>query len=286
MADDPAAAPQVPETAAPFALPGTAAATDIGGIAGEGPGVQSGTALPEPSAQPVPAAAPVEPAAEAAAEPEAKPAEPSKPAAETEAPKPAASLLSEALAAEGQKEPEAQPEGEAAQPPSYEFQFPDGYAASEERMAPFAAFLGEAGLNQEQGQRLIDMHIAEQQHLRDRLMEEQHALFNKTREGWRQEFEEDPELGGNRRQTTINSVVGFLRHFATDADHLRRVMDVWDFTGAGDHPDVIRLLANAARGMSQQYKEGAPVGAGQPAPQPESRYRRRYNASLNGSAVQ
>lgn len=267
MADEPVQpTPEpVPNTGSPPApvVPSADATVPVG----EGPESRSDAAPSEAPAQPTP----TEPLAETPVEP-APPVE-TKP---TDVPEAKPSVLSEAVAAQPEEPPEA---------PHYEpFTMPEGFRVSDESLAPFIGFLGEAKLSQEQGQRLMDLHAAEIQRLQEQMAESQQRTFDTMREGWREQFEKDPDLGGNRRQTTINSVVGLIRHFASDADHLRRTLQVLDYTGAGDHPDVIRLLANAAKGMAPQYREGVPVSAGRPAPQQTSRYRQRYAASSNGSA--
>lgn len=207
--------------------------------------------------------------------------------AETEA-KPT-SLLGEAVAAsDKQPEPEKPTEAppEATPASQYEpFTLPEGFSATPDQMAAYTGLLSEANVSQEIGQKLIDLHIAEISRLREAEQQRQRDVFNEMRTGWRDEFERDPQIGGNRRQTTLNSVVGFLRHYASDADHLQRVMQVAEFTGWGDNPDMIKLFANAAKGLAQQYREGAPVRAERPAPMATPRYRQRYAASApNGSS--
>lgn len=282
MADEPtvtpaenAPAPVPVETTAPPAQLSVSPAV-VGTPVGEAPEARSEPARSEPPVAPAPEPS-AEPAPAEAAKPEAKPAA---------APKP--SLLGDAMAeAEAKAEAEPKPVEPEAAPESihYEpFTFPEGFQVSEERLAPFTAALGEMRATQEQGQKLADLYASEVERVRGEMIEYQQTVFDETQNGWIEQFKQDPELGGNLRQTTINSVLGLLQHYSKDAKTFRAVREALVFTGAGNHPEVIRVLARAAKDLQKNYREGTVVRAGQPAPQPQSRIANRYRASANGSA--
>ncbi len=233
-----------PQTAAPVEAPASTAPTRPAEVA------------PAPSPEP---AAPAEPA---------QPAEPAKPL----------SPLAQAAAELPKEEPKPEPEA-PSEPVNYEFKLPEGVPVNQEALAAFTGMLAEHKLPAEHGQKLIDLHLAEIDRLRQQMAEHQQQVFDQTRETWRQQFEQDPELGGNRRQTTINTAVGFLRHFASDDAHFNRLIQAGEVTGWNDHPDFIRLLANAAKGLATLYREPSPIVPMSPAPQNTSRYSRRYGAS-------
>ena len=97
-------------------------------------------------------------------------------------------------------------------------------------------------------QRLLDLHIEEQRGLNDTLHQEYQRpaaeRLAKTRAQWRQAFEQDPEIGKNRRQTTITRARGVLAAYGRDAgaERLRALQDHLTEHGSGDHPEVLRLV--------------------------------------------
>jgi len=182
-------------------------------------------------------------------------------------------------------EPQPDPSTAAQEPPepaklTYEpFKLPDDVGApDDERMTAFTDLIGEAGLTQEQGQKLIDLYADEVRHFHEQMAAEQHRVFGETRAAWRKAVTEDREIGGNRLNTTLAAVRALRDRFATDDAHLKEFARVLDFTGAGDHPAVIRWFANAAKGLAQLHREPGPVPASQPAPA-RNRYERRYSTT-------
>ncbi len=153
----------------------------------------------------------------------------------------------------------------------------EGYTG--QAMEPFIGFLTEHNLAPEQGQRLIDLHLAEIERAKAQLTKHQIDVFHSTREAWRNEVIKDPELGGNRIQTTINGALGFMRHYASNADHYTRLIQKGEVTGWNDDPDFIRLMWNASQGLASLYREPAPVVPMKPAVQPQARYSRRYGTT-------
>ncbi len=125
----------------------------------------------------------------------------------------------------------------------------------------------------------VDLHIAELSRQAEELAQHQRSVFDRTREEWREQFKKDPELGGNRQQTTINAALGFMRHYASNESHFNRLIEAGEVTGWNDHPDFIRLMANAAQGLASLYREPAPVVPMSPAAPPQDRYTRRYGGT-------
>ena len=71
----------------------------------------------------------------------------------------------------------------------------------------------------------------------------------------------DPEIGGNRWQTTVDSATNFIRtHGGTEAQQAE-FHKIMDESGLGNHPAMIRILARAGAAMS----EGRPLAAQAPA---------------------
>lgn len=247
-------------------------------------------AAPAPVVAPVAAPAPtpvVQPVVEAApvvAPVEAAPA----PVIETPAPEPT-TVMGDALKpapVEPTPVPEAAPipEGQTADPappPVFDaFALPAGLTFKEGRIGEFTNLLGSFETEtkadhakvQALGQQLLDRHVAEMQGALAEAQRATAAERDARFTGWKDQFLQDPEIGGNRWQTTIDSAREFIRtHGGTEAQQaeFRAVMDE---TGVGNHPAFIRLLANAGVRMS----EGRPLAGVLPASAPLTRTQKLY----------
>jgi len=227
--------------------------------------------------------------------PEAKPdAEPAKaePAPEVEAP-------AEAPKEESPKDPkekevvepkdaptEETPSDQSEEPaplPEYDaFKLPEGISVDEERMGEFTKMLAEfetmkadhAGF-QEFGQKLVDRHIAEVQSALERQTEAYTAAWEKQKNEWRDAFVNDPEIGGNRQDTTVRSALEFIKTHGGTKEQQAEFHAIMESSGLGNHPAMIRLLANAM----DAKREGTPVPAGKPASGARSRVATRYGNS-------
>lgn len=184
-----------------------------------------------------------------------------------------------------EEKPADDKQSEEAPLPTYEaFAVPDGVSLDTERLGKFAALLGEFEGSkpdheafQKFGQSLVDQHVAEVQHTVKRLQESYSQAWEKQKNDWKDAFEKDPELGGNRRDTTLSSALQFIRtHGGTEAQQgeFRKLMDE---TGIGNHPAMIRLLSAAGSVMS----EGGPVPASKPMSEMRSKIQTRYGKMAN-----
>lgn len=292
--NNPAAPAAAPAPAVPVATPAPAAAP--------APAPQP-VAVPAPAAAPAPVAPAPAPAAEPApaAAPAPAPAASSPAAAEPAAPAATAPVAEPSLLSGEPPKPPADPaaaapvvEGEPAAPaepvaplPTYELKFPEGFKVDDAQAGKFNELLGgyerEAGVDhakfQEFGQKALDFHVAELQRVQaesDRLQTE---AWSTMRNEWRESFKADPEIGGNRRETTLQAAAQIIDQFGGTPAQATELRQILSLTGAGDHPAVIRWAANIAKALS----EGRPVPAVVPKPPAMmSRKERRYNT--NGAA--
>lgn len=185
----------------------------------------------------------------------------------TEQPKPVVENISgDTLASEPVKTEDLSQSAEPAPLPSYEaFKMPEGTQADTEALGAFTNKLAdievkskaEHALLQEFGQDLVNMHVAEVQKTIDRVSKAQFDNFEKIKQDWRQSFVNDPEIGGNRQETTLTAARQFLSTHGGNAEQQAEVRNILDKTGLGNHPAVIRLLANAGKA----YSEPKPVPA-------------------------
>lgn len=220
---------------------------------------------PAPEAPPAPepvAAPPVEAVAAApepavAAEPAAKPAE--------------ESLLTGA-------EAEPVPEPAPPEPIQYaDFTWPEGITPNAEEIKPYTDILAKHQVPQEAAQELVSMFTKQAQDM----AEARKKVWGDTQAEWRKAFQEDPDIGGNRQDTTLRRAAGVLDRFGGTADQVAELRNVLTLTGAGNHPSVIRLMHN----LSKVLREGAPVPAvGAKAPAGRNTASTRYANSMNGAA--
>lgn len=217
-------------------------------------------AAPEPAPAPPAEPAPAEPAAPAAAAPEptllqkhdaevaaaeaaAKPAEPAKPA-DAPAAKPADP-------AEPPKPGEA-PAAEAAapatpEPVEYKYELPETIQMDDATRGSFHTALDAFRADPAAGaQGLIDLHNQTMQQYADHLQQEQVRVWNETRKAWQTEVMADEQLGGAGFQTTMGAIAR-MRDLLVAEPHRAAFDNFLTVTGAGDHPEFLRILHNAAR---------------------------------------
>lgn len=267
--------PVIPASPAPVAPSPAAVAPSPTPVAATPPSAPVETA--QPASPPAPSTVEATPSS-----PDVKQTEPAKPA---EAAKPAiptapASLISEA----GKDKPAAEAPADPAQPPSepapsYQpFTLPEGVSLDEKELGQFHGVLGKHKLTQETGQELLDLHVNELNRFSERLTAHQHEVFNRTREGWRNEFIADRDIGQNRRETTLQTCGSMIERYGGDSKQVAELRSMLTFTGAGDHPALIRFINNMGRALS----EPVPVAASKPPAQKQSKAQARYG-NMQGS---
>jgi hypothetical protein len=210
-----------------------------------------------------------------------------KPAEEAPKVEESAPKAEEVAPVEGQPTEEvAQPdEGgqteDPAPPPKYEpFTLPDGVTVDEGKLGEFHAILSELELEgkadhamlQAKGQKLVDFHINEVKNAVTNITELYQKTWEKQKTDWKESVVKDPELGGNRLQTSIDTALNFIRTHGGTSEQQQEFRELMESSGLGNHPAVIRLFVNAGRTMS----EGKPMAAPKPIMQSKSRTQTMY----------
>lgn len=226
----------------------------------------------------------VQPEIKAEIVPEEKPAEvkteekPAEEAPKVEEKKPEEKPVEEKKPEEAKKPVEA----ERPLPVFEKFALPEGVTMPDEKMAEFTSML--AGFetvskadhteSQRFGQALIDYHVAAQQELYKSLQTAYTEAWKTQTLEWKKQFEADQEIGGNRKDTTVKAAHDFIRnHGGTEAQQ-KEFRDLMGKTGLGNHPAMIRILANA--GLAKTLNEGTPIPAQAPASNKGSKLERMY----------
>lgn len=221
----------------------------------------------EPAKIPVTLLSADAPAPEPAASPETK----------TDAPepdKPAETVpVTEPKPAEGDKPVQDAPKEDASKSdtpaplPAYEpWTLPEGITLDEKQSAEFSSLLGEfqnsskaeQALVQKFGQTMVDKHIALVSGELTRVHEAYQNAWVKQTEDWKQDFVNDPEIGGKRQETTVKAANEFISTHGGTAEQQAEFRKLMGVTGVGNHPAMIRMFANAMTKFSES-KQPAPM---------------------------
>lgn len=173
---------------------------------------------------------------------------------------------------------------EPAPPPTYEpFTLPDNAPLEPERISEFTNLLSELELSgkadhaavQQFGQKAIEFHINETTKTVEAYTKKMIDAFENQKTEWRESFQKDPEIGGNRQQTTLEAAKRFIATHGGTSEQQAQFRSILDSSGLGNHPAMIRLLANASVAMS----EPGPLASVKPVPQTKSRTQTMYGKS-------
>lgn len=229
------------------------------------------TATPEvvtpiPASTDAPAAvapAPV-PAADAPAPIAAEPAKVDEPAA-----------VAEPVTAEPVAEPVVEPTKVA---PAYtEFKLPETFKADPATLSAYTNVLGKYGISQEAGQELVDFHTNAMKQYADSVAQNQQAVFEKTKTDWQKASQKE---FGNRFDTTLNDAKWAISQFGGTKQQQAELVALYGYSGTGNHPAQIRLLANMAKKLREP---GSPANGLPSRGRQESPADRRYSGKPNGA---
>jgi hypothetical protein len=159
--------------------------------------------------------------------------------------------------ADTKPEAKIEAEVEAPTPLSFDaFKLPEGFVAEKEIGDSFVGLLGDLKLNAEQGQKLLDLHASTFKAYQDRVAQKQQDEFEATKAAWAEDFY---KTAGNRRDTIANDAKWAISQLVPDAGGRKELFNVLAFTGAGNHPALINLMAAAAKKMRERGPAPTPV---------------------------
>lgn len=189
----------------------------------------------------------------------------------------------EAPNAEGEQKEGGQSEEPATLLPYEDFTVPEGLPENfqfDEKIGEFKndllEFEKDTGIPRDKmqafAQSMINRHAQTMQETLGRVHKSYTDIWEKNKSDWKKAAETDPEIGGNRWDTSVNASLQFIRTHGGSETQQNEFRDLMESTGLGNHPAMIRLLANANRGMS----ESGPLPGQKPAFQPQSKVSKRY----------
>jgi hypothetical protein len=183
-------------------------------------------------------------------------------------------------AAEGEKKDGSQSD-EPAPLPSFEpFEAPEGITLDDVAISAFTKELGEFELASKAdhaevaklGQSLLTKHVAAIQDTVQKLQKAYEDAWAKQTQDWRTQFESDAEIGGNHKDTTVNAARESIRRFGGTETQQKEFRDLMQKTGLGNHPAMIRMLAN----INLAKAEGKIIPASTPVAQPKGKMQKMY----------
>ena len=168
---------------------------------------------------------------------------------------------------------------EPAAAPTYEpFKLPEAVQIDDAVLGTFSGMLGEFesrvaadpaqahAIAQEFGQQMLDLYATQAVEAGQKMQQMQVENWNRTQEQWQGDFRNDPEIGGNRQQTTLRRMGAMMDLYGQSAgpERLKAVQDIFTMTGAGNHTEVLRFVNWAATRLTETSRAVIPVAARAP----------------------
>ena len=170
---------------------------------------------------------------------------------------------------------------EAPAPIKYEaFKIPDGVKLDDKKLTEFSELVGAAQLPQEKAQALVDMYVNEMPRLVSELRAEQRKAWDTLNDTWKTELRNDPELGGNRLETSLSMAKAVIEEYLPPGEvgeylaHLKN-------NGMGNFKLHVKLLRNIGKALNV-FEDGiVPANPQAPKAQKGPGNRGWYDNSLN-----
>lgn len=137
-------------------------------------------------------------------------------------------------------------------PIEYQFNIPEDMPAPPEALEQFKNFAQANKLSQEQAQQALDMHIKMMGNAHEQMVEG----WENTKQAWRQEVINDPELGGNNLEKTRTNANIVIDTFVSNAEHLKEFQQDLIGLGLGNKASFIRFLNNIHAKISDDSVAG------------------------------
>jgi len=147
-------------------------------------------------------------------------------------------------------------EAPSGPPEAYSFTAPEGVTLSPDLIAEVSPIFKELKLDQPSAQRLVDLYTKSTTGIQSELL----ATVERTRTEWREATKADPEIGAKLESTVLPEIGRALDKLPKEVSASLRA--ALDFTGAGDHPAVVRGYYELAKLIN----EGTHVTGAAPSP--------------------
>jgi hypothetical protein len=122
-----------------------------------------------------------------------------------------------------------------------DFTAPEGITFDPDILGDFKTVAKEHGLNQEQAQKFADLGVK----LNQKWAEAQMSAVAKQADAWAEASKADKEFGGEKFAENLAVIKKAREAFVSD-----ELMAVFEKSGLGNHPDVLRMLYRAGKQLS------------------------------------
>ncbi len=150
----------------------------------------------------------------------------------------------------------------AGAPEAYDLKAPEGMDFDSEAMALAEPVMRELNLDNAQAQKLVDVYSQMAPKFGERLVAQQQAAIVAERKAWLEEAKADPEIGGANWDASIAASAKALDRLGAPAGSPFR--DLLNVTGLGNHPEMVRILANAGKAIGEDPDFISSSGGHQP----------------------
>lgn len=138
----------------------------------------------------------------------------------------------------------------AGAPEEYkDFTVPEGVQLDETALGAFKPVAKELGLTQEGAQKLVDLFVDTQK--------QQAEAFDTMKADWVKEAKADKEIGGAAYDQSVGYAKKAIAHFGNP-----KLQAALDWSGLGDHPEVIRAFSKIGKEISEDQGENGDTVSG------------------------
>ncbi|MBU0522700.1 MAG: peptidase [Gammaproteobacteria bacterium] len=137
---------------------------------------------------------------------------------------------------DGKDKPQGAPEAYA------DFTLPEGMDMDAEVLGEFKEFAKELNLPQDKAQKIVDF----QTKLATKQAEEYQAAVTKQKEDWAAAVKNDPELGGEKYEKSVESAVKVIQAFGDEG--LKNLLNT---TGLGNNPALFKFCHRVSQAISE-----------------------------------
>jgi len=135
-------------------------------------------------------------------------------------------------------------------PIQYEaFKLPDGVKLDDKELGKFSEFAGKSQIPQDVAQGLIDMYVAERQNDVVQAQAEQRRVWDTLNDTWKTELRNDPELGGNRLETSLAMAKAVVEEYLPPGEQAEYLAHLRN-NGMGNYKLHVKLLHNIGKAMN------------------------------------
>lgn len=141
-------------------------------------------------------------------------------------------------------------------PEKYDLKLPDGAPLDAAHLEAVASFAKDAKLPQDVAQKMVERDVQ----MVAQVFEKAQADWKAKTEAWLESSKTDKEIGGDKFTPMTKAANDVIAKYGSP--ELRKLMDE---TGAGNHPEFIRIFARLGQAMADD-KMTLPAGGGTGAP--------------------